>query len=331
MATESNATGFHPSAFSMSRHAISFQSSGAISNSSEMVPMVANSYFGVNNVGSGGMIYSAGAANTTSISHGGGLTQPGACSGTGSPPVSVSGSGSLLLDSVPGLKHDTGLAVEWSVDEQYKLEDGLKKFADEPSIMRYIKIAATLHNKTVRDVALRCRWMTRKRRKPEEHNPGKKVNSRKDKLVESSSKTSSTLPMGLGGFSSVIHQKDLTPFEVSGLSSNARHLLEQNTQAFNQITANLHTCKLQDNLDLFCHARNNITAILNNMGETPGIMSQMPPLPVSLDDDLANTILPSASQFTVTKPNCADTTALFLQPLMFGSGSSILLKQEPRC
>lgn len=34
------------------------------------------------------------------------------------------------------------------------------RFADEPSILRYIKIAATLRDKTVRDVALRCRWMT---------------------------------------------------------------------------------------------------------------------------------------------------------------------------
>lgn len=40
---------------------------------------------------------------------------------------SVGPSSSLLLDSVPGLKHDTGLAVEWSVDEQYRLEEGLAK------------------------------------------------------------------------------------------------------------------------------------------------------------------------------------------------------------
>lgn len=32
-----------------------------------------------------------------------------------------------VLDSVPGLKHDTGFAVEWSIDEQYKLEEGLAK------------------------------------------------------------------------------------------------------------------------------------------------------------------------------------------------------------
>lgn len=34
------------------------------------------------------------------------------------------------------------------------------RFANEPSIMKYIKIAASLRDKTVRDVALRCRWMT---------------------------------------------------------------------------------------------------------------------------------------------------------------------------
>lgn len=32
-----------------------------------------------------------------------------------------------VLDSFPGLKHDGGFAVEWSIDEQYKLEEGLAK------------------------------------------------------------------------------------------------------------------------------------------------------------------------------------------------------------
>lgn len=34
------------------------------------------------------------------------------------------------------------------------------------------------------------------------------------------------------------------------------------------------------------------------MRDMPGIMSQMPPLPLSIDDDLANSILPSTSQVT---------------------------------
>lgn len=40
-----------------------------------------------------------------------------------------------------------------------------------------------------------------------------------------------------------------------------------------------------------------VTSIaLCSMRDTPGIMSQMPPLPVSIDEDLANTILPNISQ-----------------------------------
>lgn len=34
------------------------------------------------------------------------------------------------------------------------------RYANEPNIMKYIKIAASLPDKTVRDVAMRCRWMT---------------------------------------------------------------------------------------------------------------------------------------------------------------------------
>ncbi|XP_031374358.1 uncharacterized protein LOC116189015 isoform X1 [Punica granatum] len=255
--------------------------------------MMGDGYYGVSSAP--GIIFTAG--NSTPVVNNPGLAQARSSSGS-------------LLDSEPGLKHDTGLAVEWSITEQYKLEEGLIKYADEPSIMRYIKIAATLQDKTVRDVALRCRWMTRKR-------PGKKVNIRK--LAESSSKSSAALPVNMAAYAPVIHhmnQNDMIPFEVSGTSgsANPRNLLEQNTQAFSRIRANLHLLKLQDNIDLFCCARNNIAAILNNMRNVPGIMSQMPPLPVSIDEDLANAILPYAAR-----------------PMGFGSGGGIPLKQEPRC
>ncbi|XP_062172719.1 uncharacterized protein LOC133878197 isoform X2 [Alnus glutinosa] len=280
MAAESN-TGFHreENFGSMNRHAISFQS-GAINSTSEMIPM--SNYFGMNS--SGDMLF-PGTSNI--INNNPVISQAGNPSGS-----------SLVLDSVPGLKHDTGLAVEWSVEEQYKLEDGLVKFSDEPSIMRYIKIAATLRDKTVRDVALRCRWMTRKRRKPEEHNVGKKVNNRKDKLVESSSKTNihSSSPLNFAAYSLMMHHMDQNgrmPYE--GIGGATKHLLEQNAQAFNQITANLSTYKLQDNINLFCKTRNNISAILNDMRDMPGIMSQMPPLPVCINEDLANNILPNTT------------------------------------
>ncbi|XP_077221521.1 uncharacterized protein LOC143855185 isoform X2 [Tasmannia lanceolata] len=234
-------------------------------------------------------------------------------------PTGSSGSG-LLLDTVPGLKHDSGLAVDWSIEEQSLLEDGLVKFSDEPNIMRYIKIAATLHEKTVRDVALRCRWMTRKdngkRRKSEEPYAGKKMKDRKEKLMDSSSKANiPTAPQPTMAPPSFImhHTKhnDHMPCGVPAIGDATRHLLDENAQVFSQISANLEAFKIQENIDLFYHSRNNIMAILNEMRDMPGIMSQMPPLPVSINEELAN-------------------------GLMFGThggidSGGICLKQEPRC
>ncbi|KAJ8759281.1 hypothetical protein K2173_006801 [Erythroxylum novogranatense] len=307
MAAESN-TGFHQDGTwnsALHRHAITFQS-GAINSTSEMIHM--GNYFGMS------------AVNTSSAS----MMIPGSSSMINSSPGLVqvqtsnsSGASSLVLDSISGLKHDTGFAVEWSVEEQYKLEEGLLKYADEPSIMKYVKIAAMLRDKTVRDVALRCRWMTRKRRKAEECHAGKKVSNRKDKLGESSTKINmtSTLPQSIAGYPLLLHHMDRRePILFEGISATAKHLLEQNAQAFSQITANLSMFKLHDNINLFCCARNNITTILNDMRDTPGMMSQMLPLPVCINEELANSILPNTTQ-----------------SMMFGSPSGILLKQEPRC
>ncbi|XP_057774011.1 uncharacterized protein LOC130993219 isoform X2 [Salvia miltiorrhiza] len=226
-------------------------------------------------------------------------------------------SSSLLLDSVPGLKHDTGLAVEWSVEEQYKLEEGLAKYANEPHILQYIKIAASLHDKTVRDVALRCRWMMRKRRKQEDPSLGKKMKDMKDKLMEASVKTkvSSAPPVNLPAYSLPSIRHNQSDYIFSGvLSSGARHLLEENNHAFGQISANLSTLKLQENIDLFFRTRNNLTTVLNDIKNMPGIMSQMPPLPVVLNEELVCSIFPHSSQ-------C----------MTFGASSSIPLKQEPGC
>ncbi|XP_061990710.1 uncharacterized protein LOC133709110 isoform X4 [Rosa rugosa] len=285
MAMESNTGFLHDETFGygLNRHAISFQS-GAINSSSEMIPM--GNYFSTDPVMGMGMMFSPNLGSGMGmgmVNHSPVISQPGTSSGA-----------SLLVDSVPGLKHDTGLAVEWSMEEQYKLEEGLVKYADEPSIMRYIKIAATLRDKTVRDVALRCRWMTRKRRKPEDHTTGKKGNIRKDKLVESYSKMSipSAPQHNMAAYSLMMHRMNQNErLQCEGISGTAKHLLDQNAQAFNQITANLSTYKLQDNINLFCRTRNNLTAILNDMRGMPGLMSQMPPLDVCINEDLANSVI----------------------------------------
>ncbi|KAH0764739.1 hypothetical protein KY285_000610 [Solanum tuberosum] len=116
MAAESN-TGFH-------HQSLSFQS-GAIGSSSSEMMLMGNYYsslgmnFNVNNNGGGrGMLHSGNPSVITSgvrSSSNPGMSQSGSCSS------------SFLIDSVPGLKHDTGLAVEWTVEEQYKLDEGLIK------------------------------------------------------------------------------------------------------------------------------------------------------------------------------------------------------------
>lgn len=309
MAAESN-TSFHQEdtlAAGMSRHAISFQS-GAVNSTSEMIPI--GSYYGMNSSNSGNLMF---CDNSSIISSSSPTTTPAGSS-----------SGTLLLDSVPGLKHDAGLAVEWTEEEQYKLEEGLVKYKDEPSILKYIKIAALLRDKTVRDVALRCRWMTRKRRKQEDPHLGRKGNYRKDKFVESSSKTN--LP------SASISNMNMTPYSIQPkqmdqnqrikcqvLTGKAKHLLEQNIQALNQINSNMSLLKLQDNIDLFCHTRdniNNIYAILNDcsMRELSGKIGQMQELPVSIDQNLANSILPHTTS-----------------TMMFGMHNGLQPKLESRC
>ncbi|CAN4090397.1 unnamed protein product [Withania somnifera] len=294
MDAESN-RGFH-------QQALSFQS-GAIGSSSSQMMLMSDYYshfglnFDVNNSGVGGGCYNNPSSNCPRTN------QYGSCSG------------SFLLDTVPGLKHDTGLAVEWTVEELYKLEEGLIKYANEPRIMKYIKIAATLRDKNVRDVALRCRWILRKRRKPDDYSFGKRVKDRKDKLEEMSSMSSASASlMSLAPYSLSMYHHVHSDALPSGALLGTRRLLEENNQALNKISANLSTFKLQDNVDLFYQTKNNLIAILNNMKNMPGIMSQMPPLPVFLNEELASSLSPSSSQ-----------------PMMFSCRNGIQLKQEPAC
>ncbi|KAI4373167.1 hypothetical protein MLD38_011325 [Melastoma candidum] len=258
-------------------HDISFQS-GVISSSSEMIAAPVGGHFGIN-------------AGIYSGSSSAGKSSPGMGQGC----MGSSSSGGFLLDNVPELKNDAGLAVEWTVEEQLKLDEGIRRYANESNIMKFIKIAALLPDKTVRDVALRCRWLTRKRRKPDEHNARKKDSNRKDKLTESSPKTNLPPEPLLNAARSTslfcsADRSESSPCE--GIIRNTKLRLEDNYHAFNQIDTNLRNLKLHENIDLLCRTRNNLVDILAEMRDMPGIMSRMPPLPVSIEDDLASTILP---------------------------------------
>lgn len=106
MASQSNTSFRHEQTFgsAVNQHAISFQSS-AMDSTSQMIMM--GNFYGTNS--SGGMMFSGDPIRNPSVTQ------------------ATNSSGSLLIDSVPGLQHDTGLAVEWSAEEQYRLEEGLVK------------------------------------------------------------------------------------------------------------------------------------------------------------------------------------------------------------
>ncbi|KAF8045090.1 hypothetical protein N665_5616s0002 [Sinapis alba] len=230
-------------------------------------------------------------------------------------PPSTSTTGLVFPSLVAGGggKPEAALVMDWSVEEQYVLENGLAKLKDEPKISKYVKIAAALPDKTVRDVALRCRWMTRKRRKREENSAGKNISNRK--VVDTSPELNmlANVPQQ-NALYAMNNNYHITHMPFEGISDAVMALLQQNAQAFSQISYNLSAFKLQDNISLFYQARNNISAILTDMRKMPGIMCRMPSLPVSINDDLASRLLPS----TTTQP-----ISYTIQPNMH-------MKQEPR-
>ncbi|CAH8338827.1 unnamed protein product [Eruca vesicaria subsp. sativa] len=229
-------------------------------------------------------------------------------------PPSTSTTGLVFPSLVAGgVKPEAALVMDWSAEEQYVLENGLAKLKDEPKISKYVKIAAALPDKTVRDVALRCRWMTRKRTKREKNSAGKNISNRKvvDTSPELNMLTNLPQQNALYAMNNNYHSTHM-PFE--GISDSVMALLQQNAQAFSQISYNLSTYKPQDNISIFYQARNNISAILTDMKEMPGVMSRMPPLPVSINDDLASRLLPSTTT----------------QPIPYTIQPNIHMKQEPR-
>ncbi|XP_013698734.2 uncharacterized protein LOC106402525 isoform X1 [Brassica napus] len=211
---------------------------------------------------------------------------------------SVENGGMDNSETISALRHNPGISVDWTLDEQSLLEDLLaNRYASEPTIVRYAKIAMKMKDKTVRDVALRCRWMTKKengKRRKEDHS-SRKSKDKKEKTTDSSAKSSSHLIVHPNGPS---YAPPMMPIDTDdGISYKAiggvsGDLLEQNAQMFNQVSTNFSAFQIHENVNILCKARDNILAILNDLNDMPEVMKQMPPLPVKVNQDLANSILP---------------------------------------
>ncbi|XP_051130949.1 uncharacterized protein LOC127251327 [Andrographis paniculata] len=231
-----------------------------------------------------------GSSNGGNNGGGGGGGRENANRGGGVPPTEKS---MARLPSRRRLRHNPGLADQWSSHEQATLVELLSKHSTEPALVRYAMVSQALRDKTVRDVALRHRWMSRrengKRRKEALHS-SKKSKEKKQKNTESLPKTSQPGNItGLPPHAQPVEIDDgMSLKDIGGVTGQ---LLEQSAQAMDQISANFSAYKLQDNISLFCQARANILSILNDLNEVPEIMKQMPPIPVKLNEELANTVL----------------------------------------
>ncbi|KAL3829205.1 hypothetical protein ACJIZ3_018007 [Penstemon smallii] len=147
---------------------------------------------------------------------------------------------------VPTFQHQQNISMDWTPEEQSLLEDGLAKYACESNIILYAKIALQLKTKSVRDVALRCRWMTRKEinKKRKDDFNARKNKDRKEKVIDSSSVKPSRLAVQSGGLShapgaGMIPNSNDDSITYNDINGATRQLLQQNAWAFQQISTNL--------------------------------------------------------------------------------------------
>ncbi|KAJ7947473.1 Histone H2A deubiquitinase (DUF3755) [Quillaja saponaria] len=195
------------------------------------------------------------------------------------------------------MRHNPGIDVDWTAEEQATLEDGLAKYVSLSNVMRYAKIALLLQNKTVRDVAMRVRWMTKKensKRRKEDHNVNRKSKDKKERVTDHSAKSPhfAARPNLPPYAPPVVAMDNDDEISFKAIGGPTGELLEQNAHALNQISANLGAFQIQENINLFCQTRDNILKIMNDMNDLPDVMKQMPPLPVKVNEELANSILP---------------------------------------
>ncbi|KAI4334627.1 hypothetical protein L6164_019292 [Bauhinia variegata] len=201
-----------------------------------------------------------------------------------------SGAG-LAMDNNPVI------CLDWTAEEQAILEDGLAKFASEPNIISYANVAQQLQNKTVRDVALRVRWMTKKensKRRKDDHNLTRKSKDKKERVYDPSAKSSHfAAGRNVPPYASpVITMDNDDGISYKAIGGSTGELLEQNAQVLNQISANLAAFQIQENINLLSQTRTNILKIMNDLNGLSEVMKRMPSIPVKLNEELAKSILP---------------------------------------
>lgn len=222
---------------------------------------------------------------------------PGVVSYNGKLPVSgvfENSSSSAAVSFQPNLH---GVSMDWTPEEQAILEEGLVEFASETSIVRYAKIAMHLDNKTIRDVALRCRWLTShiqkkdvSKRRKEDTNLTRKSKDRKEKIPDPSVMNSQAMQSAFPPYQMLSSDIGLTYNDTDATWL----LIRQNKETLDMISTNIATRQVHQNVGLLWQARENISNILSNLRDPPTIPNRLPDFTVKMNEEPTNSVLPAS-------------------------------------
>ncbi|KAK1286967.1 hypothetical protein QJS10_CPB19g00719 [Acorus calamus] len=221
--------------------------------------------------------------------------QRAAAAGAG---AGVGGSGgSTVTEEVAVVKSSRPPTLIWTPEEQSLLEEGLTKYASVSKLsVRYSKIARDIGRMSVVDVAYR----RGDKRKKVDQNLSKKRKAKKEKNVDRFVESSAQQNVRSYILQASIDDIDDGDFNDNGGPTG--QIFKQNMQAFSRVSANLSSLQTRhseemrlENIELLSQARENVLILLslqNDMnGVSPEIMMKMPPLPVKLNEEIANAIL----------------------------------------
>jgi len=197
------------------------------------------------------------------------------------------------MQSTSGLVNTStwSISLDWTEEEQKSLETLMTKYTPErmDPVQRYVRMAAALPRKGVRDVALRVRFTMQQRMKRRAADSGA---GKGGSVMASGANPMIPMNPNLG-----IVTPPVMPLQGQDgnqtVDGPIAYLLDANLSILNQFRTNMASFKVHENTQLLVQYRDNILQILHAMDSMGGVMSQLPPLPVKLNVDMANEFLPS--------------------------------------
>ena len=198
-----------------------------------------------------------------------------------------------------------GLSLDWTEEEQRSLESLMLRFTPErmDPVQRYVRIAAALPQKSIRDVALRIQWANQMKRQRQEAHTGNGAHAHAHAHAHPHPHTHAhgRGMRGPGGVMAMqpnlgIVTPPLLPLMGDGsptVDGPIAYLLDANMSILNQFRTNMASFKVHENTQLLVQFRDNILQVLHAMDSMGGVMASLPPLPVSMNVDMANEFLPS--------------------------------------